>query len=78
MKMSKEDFAILKGIIEPIMKEVSFEKYKAEGLSPMRYRWDLFWVAQRRSNMRLGIRLYDKGLNDDHIDTALRKITGTK
>jgi len=78
MKISSEDFAILKGIIEPIMKEIPFKKYAAEGFSPKRYRWDLFWIAQRRSNLQLGCSLYEKGLNDDHIDTALRKITGVK
>jgi hypothetical protein len=34
-----------------------------------RQRWDLFW----RSDYPIQ-RLYDAGLNDDHIDTALRRI----
>lgn len=50
------------------------EKYRKEGLSSKRYRWDvLFSVphARRREWFDLGIYEY---LNDDHIDTALRAI----
>lgn len=36
-----------------------------------RYRWDLVYIAKCIS---LIISFYDTGLNDEHIDTALRKI----
>ena len=34
-----------------------------------RYRWDLFWASRFDAAP-----LYSAGLNDDHIDTALRTI----
>jgi len=56
-----------------------YQSYQDAGLSGMRYRWDLL-RASRIENVG-GISwicdtLY-KYLNDDHIDTALRRITNT-
>lgn len=40
-----------------------------------RYRWDIFSFVNRLSEFDLSNRAYnDEGLNDTHIDTALRKI----
>ena len=44
----------------------------------MRYRWDLLWAANRDRQLR-GVRTildecYDEGLNDTHIDSALKAI----
>jgi len=40
-------------------------------------RWRLFYVVCDKDNSTLARELW-KYLNDDHIDTALRKITGLK
>lgn len=40
----------------------------------MRYRWDLVWASDKGHRTRLFDALYADGLNDDHIDTALRRI----
>jgi hypothetical protein len=46
-------------------------EYKVLKLSAMRYRWDLLWISGVKTT-----KYYDY-LNDDHIDTALRKIVGS-
>lgn len=80
MKMKQEDFDALKEGIEKHMKESGknledIKSYYDElGKSMERMRWDLFWDAFASD---MGIRLY-KYLKDSHIDTALRRITGTK
>ena len=40
-----------------------------------RIRWDLWFVAYFRLRRDAGLNVYKLGLNDSHIDTALRKIT---
>lgn len=39
-----------------------------------RYRWDMIWVADQGQRRTLFDAMYHAGLNDDHIDTALRRI----
>lgn len=40
-----------------------------------RFRWNLLWDSGVNApDVRLLWRMYDEGLNDDHIDTALRAI----
>jgi hypothetical protein len=65
LKISQEHFDILKPAIEKLVKENPdmWKKYKAKGLSNMRYNWDVFWKA------KLNVR--DWGLNDDHLNSAL-------
>jgi hypothetical protein len=61
MKMSDDLFDDLRAAIDSV-----------GGLVPeasMRNRWDALW----RSGFNLS-QLYKAGLNDDHIDTALRRI----
>jgi hypothetical protein len=72
MKMKKEHFEYLKREIQKSGhgKEV-WEKYKALGLSELRYRWDVLYAAKLSSWICDNLYSY---LNDDHIDTALRKI----
>ena len=78
MKMKKEHFDMLKSDIEAVKrKHPSAETLYREGKFPRaeqtkdvnkRFRWDLFWAVHRYYR-----ELFDY-LNDDHIDTALRKI----
>lgn len=50
-------------------------QYEAHKINPFvkdadkRLRWDLLWASRFET-----VRLYALGYNDDHIDTALRKI----
>lgn len=71
MKMAQGTFEALKAAVlakhDPDHKAAYLEK----GLSPMRYRWDCFHASHYDV-----MALYREGLNDSHIDTALRAILG--
>jgi hypothetical protein len=41
-----------------------------------RARWDLFWAIPQKTRDELNI--YGSGANDDHLDTALKKITNIR
>lgn len=71
---------------------ITAEAYAAAGRSAKRYRWDCLWAAVRLGYVAIGqghhapaeperaavyLPVYDYA-DDSHIDTALRKITGTK
>lgn len=45
------------------------ESYSSRGLSDSRKVWDCFWASQFPI-----AELYDSGLNDSHIETALKRI----
>jgi hypothetical protein len=73
MKMTSEDYEELKlELIDTLNENPNMRgEYEKLGLSPMRYRWDLLWLS--------GVKVtkYYHYLNDDHIDTALRRILGS-
>ena len=71
--MNKEYYNFLNTLILIHHSKELHQKYKDAGLSDKRYRWDLLFRSGFSTNV-----LYHDGLNDDNIDTALRKITGTK
>lgn len=64
MKMSPELYRELENAIWPRLPPIRY------GPSTMRQRWDFLWASGYDVN-----KLYKAGLNDDHIDTALRTIT---
>ena len=87
MKITPQDFAKLKTAIasEPVQ---IFARAKLTELVKLhetpgnslyqrdimtRYRWDIFHAANRYQNGLIH-ELYETGLNDDHIYTALRRI----
>ena len=83
MKISAPSYAILHDAIAKAKTQVTFslESYLEQGLTPKRYRWDLLWYSTARLLPQHWVCdvLYNKeDLNDDHIDTALRAITGAK
>lgn len=76
MKITNEHFLELKIAVEssPVYPELM--DYRARGLSDMRYRWDCVWAVH--SSLKQWFDQVYQYANDDHIDTALRRITGTK
>ena len=70
MKIKREDYDLLRQAVFGTLKKYPGirEEYRKQGLSDMRFRWDLLW----RSNLNFSS-MYSY-LNDDHIDTALRRI----
>ena len=75
MKMRPEHYEYLKTAISTVIDKnpTTYEFYKAQGLSDMRYRWDLFHAAKLDRDFMNALYEY---LNDDQIDTALKAITG--
>ena len=79
MKMSAVDFTVLRVSIEERDTEAVRARYRAGDFHnadktkdlDKRYRWDL---AQAAVGSAWICGQYDKGLNDDHIETALRAI----
>lgn len=76
MKMTDSDYNELRSDIFSIKGLLTLSDAKKLGWSETRYRWCLYHMVNSRANGLKWRRLYDY-LNDDHIDTALRKITGT-
>lgn len=78
MKITDEDFNILKSAISPLDTEERRQFCREHHITftYMRYRWDLMHMAYQRGALQRYV--FDKHLhsylNDDHIDTALRKI----
>ncbi len=69
MKITKQDYSLLKTAIAAVESKITLAEYRKEGLSDTRYRWDLFHLAAHKNS-----ELYRLNLDDSHIDTALRKI----
>jgi hypothetical protein len=85
MKIKPADYEQLEQAVNRVLSEhpnMTVQGYASVGLSAMRFRWDTLWATIRRGYFpRLST--CDEGslyayCNDDHIDTALRRITGTK
>ena len=74
MKMSAELFAQLQRAMQAQEKQspTAVAHLKAT-VSPMRYRWDRLWALP--DGPSLVMKFYKEGLNDNHIDTALRRAT---
>lgn len=71
MKIKPEHLQTLVDNLTPFDTDELRSQYKACGLSDKRYRWDLTYLAN--SSRFICDVLYEY-MNDDHIDTALRKI----
>lgn len=71
MKMSGSDYRTLSNALSAVSGEDVWQRYYFEhGLSEERYRWDML---RNSAGSDFIIGQYHKGLNDDHIDSALRK-----
>lgn len=83
MKITPEDYAVLDSAIKRTIARtgLSLDNYTSLGLTAKRYRWDL--LDQSHITIGDGITI-DGDVNiyayadNNHIDTALRRITKTK
>lgn len=73
MKIHPQDLAALEAAITKRFSAADrvalWSRYVARGLSAERFRWDMLHASGFNTKP-----LYDAGLNDSHIDTALRRI----
>ncbi len=85
MKMSSENFSVFKEAIESYFKNSITRSYKSielsyinGGLTPLRCRWDVLWKVKSMKLLPdhfIEDKLYkENGLDDSHIDTALKKV----
>ena len=74
MRMSTDSFDRLSNALRPLLDThpTAIQEYHEAGHSMQRFRWAVLYAS--KYDIRA---LYDEGLNDNHIDTALRKITKT-
>jgi len=78
MKMKQEHFKVLETRIKKILKrkgEFMYREYQELGYSDTRYNWDLLWESGMSGFMTNQLYPY---LDDDHINTALKRITGKR
>jgi O-methyltransferase involved in polyketide biosynthesis len=71
MKIQASHYEHLAAAVAPLDTAKRRAAYVAADLSDMRYRWDLTYAAKLTPWMCSTLYPY---LNDDHIDTALRRI----
>ena len=76
MKMGASTYNKLEAAVKGVLAAYpgSHEKYRAAGLSDERWRWDLLHASGFNTSL-LYAHNGRPGLNDNHIDTALRQIT---
>lgn len=78
MKITGENYQKLDGAIRSVIKTHGEKShtYKQHSLSFTRYCWDLFWASKFKIGDGIGISgdINISGCNDDHIQTALKKI----
>ncbi len=83
MKITPEDYAVLEDAVKRTIARtgLTLDNYTSLGLTAKRYRWDML----EQTKIKIGdgtdiigdVNIYAYA-NDNHIDTALRKITKTK
>ena len=81
MKIKPEHFEQLKTLIEPLDAATLRTRYQNKDFPrsdnvknlDMRYRWDLFHMIPPCTRHPFSKTMYEY-MNDDHIDTALRRI----
>lgn len=71
MRMLPEHFEEIKVAVSALDTPAMRDRYLKAHQSDMRYRWDLLWQSKQTRFVSETLYQY---LNDDHIDTALRKI----
>ncbi len=83
MKVTPEDYTVLESAVKRTIAQtgLTLDNYISLGLTAKRYRWDML----EKSRIKIGDGISINGdvniyayANNNHIDTALRKITKTK
>lgn len=69
MKAKPEHIEIIRSLLSKVENKPVWEDYKARGLSPMRWRWDYYYLAKIPWDIQNEFYTY---LHDDHIDTVLK------
>ena len=75
MKITVKDYLWMEQRMRPYHSAQLLAEYRRLGLSEKRYRWD---VARQAGLIGFFCDTVYQYADDSHIDTALRKITGTK
>lgn len=75
--MKAKHFNMLKAMVQSSPRFAERMEYSAAGLSDKRYRWDCLWSIDSKWKNEWFSEVYSY-LNDNHIDTALKHITGTR
>lgn len=77
MKMQSEHYDYLEEAVQQVQSDkpkATVQSYLVRGLTALRFRWDLLSVAVSKGYFDFSVL---HGYDDSHIDTALRRITGT-
>ena len=76
MKMPRDIFNELETNIQRVLHAHpgAESKYKDAGLPHERFRWDTFWASKPGDKHFRACQTHS--LNDNHVDTALRRILG--
>lgn len=81
MTVTPEDYDHLLAVVRtlPAWDRMSFaasrQQYADEGLSEMRFRWDVYWCALKHArDTSQSAPLTARHYTDNHIDTALRRM----
>lgn len=79
MKINGSDYEYIKERVSKVIEDNpdAEDDYREGGLSPKRFRWDCFWAAKVKIGDGVGTHgdiVIPGGVDDAHIDTALRKI----
>ena len=79
MKITDQDYNHLTELVNQYLSDKldTKQQYLNQGLSMMRYRWDVYRFALQKYDQFFYKKLYEY-LDDNNIDSALRKITNTK
>lgn len=77
MKITKEHYAHIEAEVNKVIAADPnmYAMYQAAGLTDQRYNWDLLYRAKLSTWLCDNVYKY---ANDDHVDTALKTITGKK
>jgi hypothetical protein len=80
MKIRDEHYAVLEAAVKQVLEAHPgvVERYLNQGLSSMRLRWDLLWASEKHLPKYWITQTLYPYLSDPHIDSAMKRITGTQ
>lgn len=80
MKVREDHIEQLRKLTAPLFTPEREKLYRDRGLSMKRYRWDALYAVWNADLVSLMNKIASRMqmIKDDHIDTVLRKLSGTK